>query len=140
MSQQVAGYLYSRNLVLIDARRTVSGSATSSSVDVSQYKGGGLTLIFYVDTVTASGNVTATVQHSDTSGSGQTSITGATLTLSATGLAVLFVPNVLYKYLNISWALNSGTNIAVSTIAHGQPGETTTSSGYTTAPSGQSGL
>lgn len=140
MSQQMASYLYSRNLILIDARRTVSGSATTTSVDVSQYKGNGVSLIFYVDTINSSGNVTATIQASDTSGSSQVSITGATQTLSATGLYILFIPNVLGKYLNISWSLNSGTSVVVSTFAYGQPGEMTTNEGYTTAPSGQSGL
>ena len=134
MAQPNSGYLYSRNLVLLDARRTVSGSATTTSVDVSQFSGNGVTLVFYVDTVSSSGNVTATVQHSAASGSGQASISGATKVLSATGVYTLFVPNVAYKYVNISWALNSGTSIAVSTILYGQPQDATVNQGYTNAP------
>lgn len=137
MAQPVSGYLYSRNLLLLDARRTVSGSATSTSVDVTQFRGNGVTLIFYVDAVNSSGNVTATIQHSDSSGSGQVSLTGMTQTLTATGIAVLFVPNISKKYLNISWALNSGTSVVVSTIIYGQPDMATTSAGYTNAPVGQ---
>lgn len=134
MAQPVSGYLYDRNLVLLDARRTVSGSATSTSVDVSQFKSNGLTLVFIVDTVTSSGNVTATVQHSDASGSGQASITGATKTLTATGLSTLFVPNAAKKYLNLSWALNSGTSIAVTVLVYGQPDDATVFQGYTNSP------
>lgn len=133
MSQMAAGYLYSRNLVLVDARRTVSGSATTTGVDISQFKGNGVTLISYVDTVTSSGNVTATVQHSDDN-STFASVSGATVTLTATGLAVTFVPNVAKKYLRLSFALNSGTSIAVSNFLFGSPDMATTSSGYTNSP------
>lgn len=134
MSQPASGYLYDRNLILLDARRTVSGSATTTSVDVTQSKGNGVTLIFVVDTVTASGNVTATAQHSDASGSGQASLTSMTLVLSATGVYTLFVPNASKKYLDVSWALNSGTSIAVTTLLYVQPDMATTSAGYTIAP------
>lgn len=134
MSQPNSGYLYSRNLVLADARRTVSGSATTTGVDISQFGGNGVTLVFYTDTVTSSGNVTATVQHSDDN-STFASVSGATQTLSATGLVALFVPNVAKKYLRLSWALNSGTSIAVSTILYGHMQDATTTQGYTVSPS-----
>ena len=134
MAQPYSGYLYARNLVLLDARRTVSGSATTTSVDVSQFSGNGVTLVFIVDTVSSSGNVTATVQHSAASGSGQASITGATKNLTATGVSTLFVPNAAYKYLNLSWALNSGTSIAVTVLVYGQPQDATVNQGYTNAP------
>lgn len=139
MSQPVSGYLYPRNLVLLDGRRTVSGGANSAGVDVTQFKGNGVTVVAYVDTVTSSGNVTATVQESHDNIS-FAAVTGATLSLTATGLATVFVPNVSRKYLRLSFVLNSGTSLAVSHFVYGQPGEATTGSVYTTAPVGQVGI
>lgn len=133
MAQPNSGYLYSRNVILADARRTVNGSATTTGIDVAQFGGNGVTLLFYVDTVTASGNVTATVQDSADNSTFAT-VTGATATLTATGLTLLFVPNVAKQYLRVSWALNSGTSIAVSTFVYGNPQDATTSQGYTNSP------
>lgn len=135
MAQPTSGYLYDRNVILADARRTVNGSATTTALDVSQFKSNGVTFLFYTDTVTSSGNVTATVQHSDTTTSGDfSSVSGATKTITATGLVTLFVPNVAKRYVRLSWALNSGTSTATSTFVYGQPDDATVFQGYTNSP------
>lgn len=139
MSQQMAGYLYSRNLVEVKASTTVSGTADTTNVDVSQFKSDGITLIFHCSAVAGAGSLAIVVQESDTSGSGHTSITGATITVAAAGVSTLFIPNVTKKYILLDQTL-TGTSVTYSCLAYGQPAETTTDEGYSTAPVGQSGL
>lgn len=133
MSQPVSGYLYPRNLVLAKATTVVSGTASTTGVDVSQFTGNGITLIFEVSAVVGAGSLAQSVEASDVSGSGYAAVTGATTTLNATGLYTLFIPNFQGKYLRITQTL-SGTSVAYSAIVYGQPNDATTSAGFTIAP------
>lgn len=133
MSQPVSGYLYPRNLVLAKATTVVSGSADTTGVDVSQFTGNGITLIFEVSAVVGAGSLAVVPKGSDVVGSGYVATAGATITLSAVGLYTLFIPNFQGKFLNLGQTL-SGTSVAYSAIVYGQPNDATVSSGYTILP------
>lgn len=138
MAQPVSGYLYAENLLRIKTSSTVSSTADTSGVDVTQFKGNGITLIFDCSAVVSSGSLAIQVKESNDN-STFTAITGATITVDASGVTTLFIPNVSKTYLLLAQTL-SGTSVTYSCVAYGQPGAATSSSGYTTAPSGQAGI
>lgn len=139
MAQPVSGYLYDRNLVRVVASSTVSATANTTGVDVTQFTGNGVTLIFDCSAVVSSGSLAIQVQASDTLGSGYANVTDATATVNASGVTTLFVPNFQGKFLRLAQTL-TGTSVTYSCVLYGQPGDATASSGYTNAPLGQSDI
>jgi len=139
MAQQTAGYLYTSNIKRIKASATVSGSADSTGVDISTFDcGNGLTLIFDCSAVAGGGSLAIAVAESDDDSS-YSAISGATITVAVSGVTKLFIPNVSKKYIRLGMTL-TGTSVTFSCVAIGVPHQTTSSEGYTTAPTGQSGL
>lgn len=134
MSQPTSGYLYDRNLVRIKASTTVSATADTTGVDITQFNGGnGMTFIFDCSATAGAGSLAIKVQECATSGGTYTDVTGATITVAASGVTTLFVPNVLQPYVCLDQTL-TGTSVTYSCIAYGQPGYATTSAGYTVSP------
>lgn len=132
MSQPNSGYLYSRNLVRVKASSTVSSTADTTGVDVSQFGSNGITLIFDCSATAGAGSLAIQVEEGDTS-TGGTDITGATITVDASGVSTLFIPNVSKKYIVLEQTL-TGTSVTYSCIAYGNPQDATTSQGYTVSP------
>lgn len=129
-----AGYLGSRNVLRVKASSTVSSTADTTNVDMSQFTGSnGVTFIFDCSAVVSSGSLAIVVKESDTSGSGHTAVTGATTTVNASGVTTLFVPNISKRYVLLEQTL-TGTSVTYSCVAVGQPGQLTTSAGYTNSP------
>lgn len=139
MAQPVSGYLYARNLVRVKASTTVSSTADTTGVDLSQFKGNGVTLIFDCSATAGAGSLAIQVKQSDTSGGSYSAITGATITVDASGLSTLFIPNVSKPYILLTQTL-TGTSVTYSCNAYGQPGDSTVDSGFTNSPVGQSGI
>ena len=135
MSQPTSGYLYPQNIVSVKAATTVSGTANTTGVDLSQYSGNGITLIFNCSAVAGSGSLAESVEQSYDD-STYAAISGATITVAAAGVSLLFIPNFQGPYLRVAQTL-TGTSVTYSILAYGQPGEATASEGYTTAPVGQ---
>lgn len=133
MSQPTSGYLYSRNLVRVKASSTVSSTADTSFVDISQFKGNGVTLIFDCSATAGAGSLAIQVQEGETAAATPASVTGATITVDASGVQTLFIPNVSKPFILLDQTL-TGTSVTYSCIAYGHPGEATTSSGYTNSP------
>ena len=139
MAQNPAGYLYTSNVLRIKGSTTVSSTADITAVDVSGFNtGNGITLIFDCSAVAGAGSLAIVIKGSDDNSS-FTAITGATITVAAAGVSLLFIPNFVGKYLQLSQTL-TGTSVTYSCIAYGIPEATTTSEGYTTSPVGQSAL
>lgn len=132
MSQPTSGYLYPRNLVRVAASSTVSSTADTTGVDISQFGSNGITLIFDCSATSGSGSLAIQVEEGDTS-SGGTNITGATITVNASGVSTLFIPNVSKKFILLAQTL-TGTSVTYSCIAYGNPQDATTSQGYTNSP------
>lgn len=132
MSQPNSGYLYSRNLVRVKASTTVSSTADTTGVDVSQFGSNGITLIFDCSATDGAGSLAIQVEEGDTT-SGGTNVTGATITVDASGVSTLFIPNVSKKYILLAQTL-TGTSVTYSCIAYGNPQDATTSQGYTVSP------
>lgn len=135
MSQPTSGYLYSRNLVRVKASTTVSSTANTTGVNLEQFTGNGITLIFDCSAVVGGGSLAQSVEESYDD-STYAAISGATATIDASGLTLLFIPNFQGPYLRVAQAL-TGTSVTYSVNAYGQPGDATTSEGYTTSPVGQ---
>ena len=133
MAQPSSGYLYSRNLLRIKASSTVSGTADTTGVDVSQFTSNGLTFIFDCSAVAGAGSLAIKVQECATSGGTYTDVSGATITVDASGVSTLFVPNIKQQYVLLDQTL-TGTSVTYSCIAYGQPQDATTSQGYTNSP------
>lgn len=139
MAQATAGYLYSRNIARLKASTTVSGSADLSGVDISAFDtGNGITLIFDCSAVVGAGSLAIQVKESDDN-STFTTVSGALVTVAASGVTMLFIPNMSKKYLQLSQTL-TGTSVTYSCVAYGVPEQATGSEGYTVLPQGQSGL
>lgn len=134
MSQPSSGYLYSRNLVLAKTSTTVSATANTTGVDVSQFNSNGITLILDTSAVAGSGVLTVAVEGSLALASGYSAISGASTTLSAAGLTLLFIPNFLGTYLRLAQTLVSGTSVTYTAIVYGDPEAKTTSEIYTNSP------
>jgi len=132
MSQPNSGYLYSRNLVRVKASSTVSSTADTTGVDISQFGSNGVTLIFDCSATAGAGSLAIQVEEGDTS-SGGTNITGATITVDASGVSTLFIPNVSKKYILLAQTL-TGTSVTYSCVCYGNPQDATTSQGYTVSP------
>jgi hypothetical protein len=134
MSQPVSGYLYDRNLIRIKASTTVSATADTTGVDVSQFKGNGVTFIFDCSAVAGAGSLAIKIQECATSGGTYTDVAGVpTITVAASGVTTLFVPGIALKFVCLDQTL-TGTSVTYSCIAYGQPGDATVSQGYTIAP------
>lgn len=141
MSQPVSGYLYPTNLVLVKASTTVSGSADTTGVDLTQYDSNGITLIFPVSAVTGSGSLAIKVQESYDNVT-YTDVPDGTTTLDTTDVGTnppttLFVAKFQGPYLRLDQTL-TGTSVTYSCIAYGNPADATSSAGYSTQPVGQS--
>lgn len=135
MSQPTSGYLYSTNIVSVKASSTISGTANTTGVNLSQYSGNGITLIFNCSAVAGGGSLAESVEESYDD-STYAAISGATTTVAAAGVTLLFIPNFQGPYLRVAQTL-TGTSVTYSILAYGQPGESTSSEGYTTSPVGQ---
>jgi hypothetical protein len=133
MSQPNSGYLYNRNLVRIKASTTVSGTADTTGVDVTQFGSNGLTFIFDCSATAGAGSLAIKVQECATSGGSYTDVSGATITVDASGVSTLFVPNIKQKYVLLDQTL-TGTSVTYSCIAYGQPQDATVDQGYTNSP------
>lgn len=134
MAQPVSGYLYDSNLKEIKASSTVSGSADTSDVDITNFNAGnGITLIFHCSAVAGAGSLAIQVQESATNGGTASDITGATITVDEAGLQTLFIPNVSKPFIQLEQTL-TGTSVTYSCVAYGQPGHATTSEGFTVSP------
>lgn len=132
MAQPNSGYLYSRNIVRLKASTTVSSTADTSGVDISQFKSNGVTIIFDCSAV-SSGSLAIQVKECATSGGSYTAVSGATATVDASGVTTLFVPNVKEKYILLAQTL-TGTSVTYSALVYGQPDAATTATGHTVAP------
>lgn len=132
MSQPNSGYLYPRNLVEVKASSTVSSTADTTGVDVSQFGSNGVTLIFHCSAVAGAGSLAIQVEEGDTT-SGGTNVSGATITVNAAGVSTLFIPNVTKKYILLAQTL-TGTSVTYSCLAYGHPQDATVSQGYTNSP------
>lgn len=132
MSQPNSGYLYPRNLVRVAASSTVSSTADTTGVDISQFGSNGITLIFDCSATAGGGSLAIQVEEGDTN-TGGTDIAGATITVAASGVSTLFIPNVSKKFIVLEQTL-TGTSVTYSCIAYGNPQDATTSQGFTNSP------
>jgi hypothetical protein len=133
MSQPTSGYLYDRNLLRIKASTTVSATADTTGVDVTQFGSNGLTFIFDCSATAGAGSLAIKVQECATSGGTYTDVTGATTTVAASGVTTLFVPNVKRQFVCLDQTL-TGTSVTYSCVVYGQPQDATVDQGYTNAP------
>jgi hypothetical protein len=133
MSQPTSGYLYDRNLLRVKASTTVSSTADTTGVDVTQFGSNGLTFIFDCSATAGAGSLAIKVQECATSGGSYTDVSGATITVAASGVQTLFVPNIKQKYVCLDQTL-TGTSVTYSCIAYGQPQDATVDQGYTNSP------
>jgi hypothetical protein len=138
MAQPVSGYLYARNLLRIKNSTTVAATANTTGVDVTQFKGNGITLIFDASAVAGAGSLAIAVEHSYDNTT-FAAITGATITVDASGVTTLFIPNVARSFIRLAQTL-TGTSVTYSCTAYGQPGDATVDSGFTNSPVGQTGI
>ena len=134
MSQPTSGYLYARNIVRGFASTLINGTATTTGIDLSQFDSNGITLIFDCSAVVGAGSLALQVQSSKDNVT-FANITGATATVNAAGLTLLYSPNCPNRYICIVQTL-TGTSVTYSWNAYGNPAMSTTSGGYTTSPAG----
>ena len=114
------------------ALTTVSSTANTTGVNVTQFGSPGLTLVFDCSATAGAGSLAIAVEAS-TDDSTYAAVSGATTTVAASGVTILFVPNFSGTYLRLAQVL-SGTSVTYSCIIYGQPADTTTETGHSNSP------